>query len=129
MINNDVGLEIVTSEDTEIDLIPGSTLVLNCTTDLAVILIEWLDQEGNVLANGTDLVSTFIVEITHAHHNKKFTCRIITRFGNQTRSVDLTVAAASRNSSTLVTGAVVSVIFVLLFISIATALAIITFKR
>jgi preprotein translocase subunit SecF len=126
-----IGIEIMTSEDIENGLIPGKNLVLNCTTDLAVILIEWLDQDGNVMANSTELVATYMVEIADAHHNQQFICNIITPFGNQTRSVDLIVnnMVQSTSSSRLVTGAVVAVLFMLLFISIVVSLVIITVKR
>ena len=61
---------------------------LNCTTDLAVNTIEWLDSQGKVLKNGTDPLLELIVVPSES---LMYTCRIKSDFGNQTLNVTLTV--------------------------------------
>ena len=67
----------------------GSTAAqLNCTTDLSVSTIEWLDTQGNLLKSGTDP----LLELTVIpSESLMYTCRIEGGFGNQTLNITLTV--------------------------------------
>ena len=97
-------------------LSPGDSLSINCTTDLAVTRIEFLDSSGNVLAcsNGTH-VSLQIFEITETHNNQEYTCRTIGPFGNQTGTRRLKVQIASNQAT--VAGATASVLLIVLIIA------------
>ena len=54
----------------------GNSLLINCTTDLAVTSIELLDSSGDVLASGNGThINLEIVEVTEAHNNQKCTCK------------------------------------------------------
>ena len=66
----------------------GAPAVLNCTTDLAVSTIEWLDTRGKVLKSGTDPLLGLMV---NPSESLMYTCRIESDFGNQTLNVTLTV--------------------------------------
>ena len=66
----------------------STTAQLNCTTDLAVTTVEWLDAQGIVLEQGTDP----LLELTaNPSESLMYTCRIMGEFGNQTMNVTLTV--------------------------------------
>ena len=66
----------------------STTAQLNCTTDLAVTTVEWLDAQGEVLEEGTDP----LLELTaNPSESLMYTCRIMGEFGNQTMNVTLTV--------------------------------------
>ena len=101
----------------------GDSTSLNCTTDLAVNTIEWLDAKGVVLANGTSDLLELILPETDTE-NVEFTCRIKSNFGVQNHTVILTVLSASEILSTAVS-AVVVVIFVIVLLLVITVVVII----
>ena len=91
-------------------------LSLNCTTDLALTSMEWLDSEGTVLANTSEQQLIWeISKITDAHHNTKYICQVVGPFGDQNKSVTLLVAQPVARSSN-VGGVVAAVLFILLLL-------------
>ena len=66
----------------------GTSAVLNCTTDLAVSRIEWLDAQGKLSTQGTD---PWLELIANPSESLMYTGRIMCEFGNQTMNVTLTV--------------------------------------
>ena len=56
--------------------------------------LEWLDNDDHQLINTTDSVAVLEIEsITTEHLNLVYTCRAISPFGNQTKSVTILVTA------------------------------------
>ena len=102
----------------ETDIPLNTHLSLNCTTDLALISMEWLDSEGKVLVNTSEQHLTLeINRVTEAHHNTEYTCQIYGMFGNQNKSITLLVAQQSVASSASVGGAVAAVLIIVLLIA------------
>ena len=101
----------------EKDIPLDESLSLNCTTDLALTTMTWLDSDGKVLANTNEQYLTWeINKITKAHHNAKYTCQIVGPFGDQNKSVTLLVAQQPGASSATTGGAVVAVLLVLVLL-------------
>ena len=101
----------------------GSTAAqLNCTTDLAVSTIEWLDTQGNVLKSGTDP----LLELTVIpSESLMYTCRIEGGFGNQTLNITLTVlpeASSAPSSGAPAIIIVIALAVILLVLVIASIL-------
>ena len=85
-----------------------TTAQLNCTTDLAVSRIEWLDAQGIALKKGTD---PLLELTTNPSESLMYTCRIMGEFGNQTMNVTLTVLPEeSEISSTATFGAAIAAV-------------------
>ena len=103
----------------------GSTAAqLNCTTDLAVSTIEWLDTQGNVLKSGTDP----LLELTVIpSESLMYTCRIEGGFGNQTLNITLTVLpeASSAPSSGAPAIIIVIILAVLLLVLVIASILIV----
>jgi hypothetical protein len=98
----------------------STTAQLNCTTDLAVSTVEWLDAKGKVLNHGTDP----LLELTaNPSESLMYTCRISGEFGNQTMNVTLTVLPEeSEIVSAAIFGAVIAaVLLAVLLVVIITA--------
>ena len=97
---------------------------LNCTTDLAVNLIEWLNAQGTVLKNGTDSLLELTVTFSES---LMYTCRIKGVFGNQTKNITLTVLPEASSVSPSAATAIITVIIlvVLLLVLIATSMFIV----
>lgn len=105
---------------------------MNCTTDLAVTTIEWLDENYEVLnySNKTSYLYLVIDRITTTHHNAKYTCRVISPFGNQNMSTTLLVSAQKSPANAASTGgAIVAVLLVLLLLVAGILLIIFTTRR
>ena len=66
----------------------GSPVMLNCTTDLAVDTIQWLDMKGTVLANGNDSLLE-LTDIPVEVNNLAYTCRVTSMFGVHNKTVTL----------------------------------------
>ena len=97
---------------------------LNCTTDLAVNLIEWLDARGKVLINGTDSLLELIVTPLES---LMYMCRIKGVFGNQSKNITLTVMPEASSVLSRAAPAIITVILlaVLLLVLIATSMLIV----
>ena len=81
----------------------GSPAVLNCTTDLAIDTIEWLDTRGNILKNGSDPVLELKV-VPSDSGSLTYTCIIKSKFGIQTKNITLTVQL---EASSVISGAAI----------------------
>ena len=90
---------------------------VNCTTDLAVTTLEWLDSGHRVLLN----TSTDSYLVLTGSHNTEYTCRATGPFGNQNKSVVLLQSSPSNSSA--VYGATVAALLVL--VAIATAVIVV----
>jgi hypothetical protein len=100
----------------------STTAQLNCTTDLAVTKIEWLDAQGKVLKYGTD---PLLELMANPSESLIYTCRIMGEFGNQTINVTLTVLSEKFEiASAAIFGAVIAAVLlaVLLVMIITTAI-------
>lgn len=74
-------------------LIIGTAASINCTTDLDVTTIEWLNGTGTVIAmssTGTALELEFD-SVNSDLNNYEVTCRVTSPYGTQQQSVTLTV--------------------------------------
>ena len=91
---------------------------LNCSTDLAVERIQWLDQKGLTVTKGMEP----FLELTTEAIDSQFTCQVDNMFGSQNRTVTLKVAPHPM-STPLVPSAITAVfpiIIVILFIIAST---------
>ena len=95
----------------------GVSTSLNCTTDLAVDTIEWLDAKGAVLANGTSDLLELMLPQTNTE-SIEYTCRIRSNFGVQNKTVTLTVLSAPLDIQTAVSAVVVVILLVILLLAI-----------
>ena len=102
-----------------------SRLTINCSTDLAVTTLEWVDNDDQQLMNTTDSVAVLEIEsITTEHHNLVYTCRAISPFGNQTKSVTILVTATlpvagivgGLAAALIITVLIIVIIIIVLFI-------------
>ncbi len=100
----------------------STTAQLNCTTDLAVSTVEWLNAQGKVLNHGIDP----LLELTvNPSESLMYTCRTSGEFGNQTINVTLTILSEEFEiASTTTFGAVIAAILlaILLVVIITTAI-------
>lgn len=101
----------------------GSTAAqLNCTTDLAVSTIEWLDAQGRVLKNGTD---PLLELVANPSESLMYTCRVKGEFGSQSVNIILTVLPESVLSSVVPAISAVIILAVLLFVFVTVSLLIV----
>ena len=100
----------------------GSSTTLNCTTDLAVNTIEWLDVDGRVVASGTDPQLEIRVTISDSK-NLNYTCRVKSDFGIQNKTVTLTISVEEVSNAS----SAISVTIVLLAIVLLVTAIVITF--
>ena len=102
----------------------GTSASLNCTTDLSVDTIEWLDANGVVLANGTSDLLELTLPKTDPE-NLEFTCRIRSNFGIQNHTVILKVLSAPSGTLSAAISAVVIIIFVIVLVLVIIVIIII----
>jgi hypothetical protein len=94
----------------------GASAVINCTTDLAVTTIVWLDEGMRVLNNASE--SPLILFLAETTETQQYTCIITSPFGNQSQSIRVSVAQLeSSPSSAVVGGTIVAAILFLLLIA------------
>ena len=74
--------------------------MLNCTTDLAVDAIEWLDMKGTVLASGNDSLLE-LTDIPADVNNLAYTCRVTSMFGVHNKTVNLHIIPGVMSSPIL----------------------------
>ena len=98
----------------------GSLATLNCTTDLAVERIEWLDQKGLTVTNGTEP----FLELTTEAIKAQFTCLVDNMFGSQNITVSLKVLSDPL-SSPLLSSAVSATIVIFFIILLLTSVVLI----
>ena len=113
-------------------MILGEILIINCTTDLAVTTIEWLDEDHKVLnySNKSSYLYLVIDRISATHHNAKYSCRVISPFGNQTKSTTLLISAHKSSANAATTGgAIVAVLLSLLLLVVGVLLILFAARR
>ena len=91
---------------------------INCSTDLNVNTIEWLDSNGEVLASGNESPLTLNLTVTSDLHNTEYTCRINSSIGTQEQSITLTVLQKALLAPAVGGGVSIVIILVLLVIVI-----------
>ena len=79
------GLKIMGHESS---LPHGSSVHLNCSTDLTADIIEWLDVKGTVLSTGNGS-SLGLTHTPSDNNNIKYTCRVNSTFGSQNKTVNV----------------------------------------
>ena len=111
-----LGLQI-TGHNADQVLNRGANIAINCTTDLSVTTIVWLDEGMRVLNNASE--SPLILLLAEVSETHKYTCIITSPFGNQSQSITVSVAQlVSSPSSAVVGGTIVAVIFFLVLIAV-----------
>lgn len=98
----------------------GSSLSINCTTELAVSVMEWLEGEDILLMDTIKSYLTLqINSVTANHHNVTYTCRVISPFGNQSKSLILHVSQQlPTNSVAGISGGVVAVLIIVTLVGL-----------
>lgn len=66
----------------------GSSVHLNCSTDLTADTIEWLDLKGKVLSTGNGS-SLGLIHTPSDSNNAEYTCRVNSTFGSQNETVNV----------------------------------------
>ena len=79
--------------------------------------LEWLDNDDKQLINTTDSVAVLEIEsITTEHHNLVYTCRAVSPFGNQTKSVTIRVTEEVSPVAGIAGGLAAALIIIVLII-------------
>ena len=122
-----LGLQVISHNSDQI-LDRGASIAINCTTDLSVITIAWLDEEMRVIKIASESPLTlFLAGVTETH---EYTCIITSPFGNQSQTVTVSVAQLVSNSSAAVVGGtIVAVVFLLLLIAAGVIVVIVNVTR
>ena len=91
---------------------------INCSTDLNVNTIEWLDSNGKVVTSGNESPLMLKLTVTSDLHNTEYTCRINSSIGTQEQSITLTVLQKALLAPAVGGGVSIVIILVLLVIVI-----------
>ena len=104
----------------------GTLAALNCTTDLAISIIQWFDTKGRIIKNGTGSILE-LTDVATETSDLEYTCKVVGEFGNQSKTVTLHVlpSEAVSSPSAVPTFAAISVIAVLIIIILAAVVVII----
>ena len=89
-------------------------------------MIQWLDMKGRMIKNGTNSLLE-LTDIPTEASDLEYTCKVVGKFGNQTKTVTLNISPEAV-SSELVPGAAsaaISVIAVLVIVLLAAFVVII----
>ena len=107
----------------------GTLAALNCTTDLAIKMIQWFDINGRVIRNGTESFLELTDITTDSEASPlKYTCKVVGTFGNQSVTVTLQVLPEAVSSSPAVPSvafAAISVVAALVVLVVAAVVVII----
>ena len=101
----------------------GTLAALNCTTDLAINTIQWHDTKDRIIKNGTDPFLE-LTDIPTDTSDLEYTCKVVGKFGNQSKTVTLRVLPEIV-SSLRVPGAASAAISVIAVLTIAILAAIV----
>ena len=66
----------------------GSNASIVCSTDLDVTTIEWI-RDGVTVDTSSSQSLTLVLD--SVYHNTQYTCRVISPYGVQEKTVDITV--------------------------------------
>ena len=69
----------------------GTNLQLNCSSDLAILMAEWLYNDIVIAQNVGSEASLVIPSVNDSMHNRQYNCRITTPFGVQERNTTLII--------------------------------------
>ena len=111
----------------ETSLPHGSTVHLNCSTDLTANTMEWLGLKGTVLRKG----SGPSLELTDTPGSSAaYICRVNSTFGSQNKTVNvhLLQEATSPSESMIVIPVIVVIIFVLVIVMVVIIVAILLMR-
>lgn len=79
----------------ESPLVLGSSAQITCSSDLDILIAEWLfDDQVIVQAEGGQ-VNLVIPAVNDSLHNRLYICRITTPYGVQERNTTITVTSMS----------------------------------
>ena len=75
-------------------LIIGTSASINCTSDLDVTTIEWLDGMGTVVVMSSidAILGLELDPVTSDLHNQVFTCRVTSPYGTQEQNITVEIA-------------------------------------
>ena len=96
----------------------GSTASLNCTTDLAVDIIEWLDMNGLIVVSGMDSPLE-LAGVPVEASNLEYTCRVRSVFGSQRKTIALQTIEGTLIVSSVVTTVTITIILLLGLVMVA----------
>ena len=108
------GLRIVGHESS---LPHGSTVHLDCSTDLAATMIEWL-LRGKVLKKGTGQ-SLQLTDTPSDSGNVAYICRINSTFGSQNKTVNIRILLKEEASQS---GPIIPIVIVIIFVLVIVVL-------
>ena len=104
----------------------GSSLTLNCTTDLAISVIEWVDNNGKVLRNDTEQILELTI-IVLDDESLIYTCRTMSDFGTQSMTVMINITSnPTSESESIPLGTAVPVIVAIIILAVLLVLVVTT---
>jgi len=73
----------------------SDTVSIMCSTDFDVTTIEWI-RDGITVANSSNQSLSLLLDPVSAdHHNTQYTCRVISPYGIQEETINITVQSKS----------------------------------
>lgn len=104
----------------------GSSVRLNCSTDLTADTIEWLDIKGTVLSEGNGS-SLELTDNPSDSSNAAYICRINSTFGSQNKTVNVHILQEETSPSLIVIPIIV-IIFVLAIVVLVIIVALLLMR-
>lgn len=75
----------------EAPVVLGTSMQLNCSSDLAILMAEWLYNDVVIAQSLTGEALLVIPAVNDSLHNRQYKCRITTPYGVQERNTTITV--------------------------------------
>ena len=104
----------------------GSSVHVNCSTDLSADTIEWLDIKGTVLSRGNGS-SLELTDAPSDNNNAAYICRINSTFGSQNKTVNVHILQEETSPSLIVIPIIV-IIFVLAIVVLVIIVALLLMR-
>ena len=98
----------------------GSSVHLNCSTDLAANTIEWLNAKGEILETGNG-PSLQLIHTPSGVTNAVYICRINSTFGSQNKTTNVHILqeeVSPSDSQSLIVIAIVVIVIALVIVVI-----------
>jgi hypothetical protein len=76
----------------------GTSLLLNCSSDLTILTAEWLYDDEVVAQSIATEALLAIPSVNDSLHNRQYRCRVTTPFGVQERNTTITVTGTYQKS-------------------------------
>jgi len=73
----------------------SDTVSIMCSTDLDVTTIEWIRDGITVANSASKSLSLLLDPVSADHHNTQYTCRVISPYGIQEETINITVLSKS----------------------------------